>query len=396
MVEKGKEVALDYCRIVASRTHTAASVVALSGIFFGGCFLGGCFFDEVVNEAPVAGIRPLGDGTHYVRDTLSFDARKSTDEVGSTLTCEWQARTCSDSNVPRCEAIGTTVIGTINTVFEVEVASHDSIEIQLRVTDEYGASRLQPDLLTVDIQNLDPQVALQDNGDKEAGAYILYRPIQLVVVNPTGGESLDPDGDPVELTWRLLPPAMSKESARSFEAVGDEGYILTPDVSGTWTVELTVTDDFGGSARLERDLFVGPDAAPCLRSLDPVAHEEGFYLVDSADGPRSFSVLSVHDVLDPFPGPVNPSDAQGESTFTWFLREPGSADFVPIPDFGGASYAVDPLAYQPGDELEVRVESHDRVSGPERALGCAESTRRCELVAGSECYQRQTWGLQIQ
>lgn len=391
MLEKGKKVALDYRQNVGTRTNTAALVMALSS-----AFAGGCFFDEVVNEAPIAGIRPIGNGTHYIRDTLRFDATKSTDEVGSVLTCEWQARTCNDSNVPRCDVIGTTVIGNINTVFEVAVASHDSIEVQLRVTDEYGATRLQPDLLTVDIQNLSPRVELQDSGDKEGGVYILHRPIQLVVVNPLGNESLDPDGDAVELTWRLLPPAMSNESARSFEPVGDEGYILTPDVSGTWTVELIVSDDFGGTTSLERDLFVGVDAAPCLRSLDPVAHEDGFYLVDSADGPRSFSVLSVHDVLDPFPGPVVPGGTQGESTFSWSVREPGAASFVPLADFGAASYAVDPLAYLPGDELEVRVETHDRVTGPERTLGCADTARRCELVAGSECYQRQTWGLQIQ
>ncbi len=59
-------------------------------------------------------------------------------------------------------------------------------------------------------------------------------------------------------------------------------------------------------------------------------------------------------------------------------------------------YLVDPLAYKPGDQLELRVEVQDRVRGPQRELTCAEDARACALNAGAQCFQRLTWGVQIQ
>ncbi len=359
---------------------------------------GGCFFTEVVNEAPVAGIRVLNDdGQHFIGDTLTFDATKTVDDVTNRLTCEWQARIC-DTGATGCSTIVDTMIGTITDRFEVPVTGHERIEIQLRVTDELGATRLQPDLLSVDIQNRPPEVALQDTGSKEAGtdSYILHRPINIVI-DVGGGELLkDIDGDDVTYTWNLFAPPSSDVNVRSFEAVGDEGYILTPDVSGTWEVELIAEDAFGGRDEERVTLFVGPDSPPCLQALDPVPDPIGYYLVESTDGPRSFSVLSVLDVLDPFPGPVVEDPAFGESTFRWFLREPGESAFTEIINYTAESYTVDPLSYDPGDLLELRVEVADRVRGPTRELGCADSARACELVAGSQCYQRQTWGVHIQ
>lgn len=357
---------------------------------------GGCFFTEVVNEAPVAGIRVITNA-QYIGETMVFDATKTVDDVKTQLTCEWTAWRC-EGDAPQCSSLVDTMLGDIDDRFEVLIEGHERIEVQLRVTDELGATRLQPDLLSIDVQNRAPEVSLQVTGDKEGStnAYILHRPINLVIDLDGGELGTDADGDEVTYTWTLFPPPNSDVTTRGFEAVGDEGYILTPDVSGAWGVELVAEDQFGGRASVRRDMFVGPDAPPCLQALDPIPDPFGFYLVESSDGPRSFSVLSVLDVLDPFPGPVADDPAIGESTFRWFLKEPGASTFVEIDGYTQESYAVDPLAYEPGDRLELRVEVADRVRGPERELGCADNARTCELVAGSMCYQRQTWGVQIQ
>ncbi len=263
---------------------------------------GGCFFTEIVNEAPVAGIRNYSDGLHYIGDILRFDATKTVDDVTSNLTCEWRARINCDTE---CESIAEGT-GNIDYEFTVPITSHDQIVIELKVTDELGATRLQPDLLTVDVTNRPPEVTLQVTGKKEQpdDTFILYRPIDLVIVpgvNNGASTVLDPDGDDVAFTWRLLAPPGSQASARSFEPVGEEGYQLIPDVSGMWGVVLTADDGFGGEVEVRRDFTVGVDAPPCLQSVDPSADTTGFYLVESSDGPRSFSVLSVKDVLDPFP-----------------------------------------------------------------------------------------------
>tara|TARA_R110002096_G_scaffold416429_1_gene618894 strand:+ start:49882 stop:50982 length:1101 start_codon:yes stop_codon:yes gene_type:complete len=361
---------------------------------------GGCFFTEVVNEAPVAGIRTLKDGPHFIGETLRFNATKTVDDVANSLTCEWTAFRCESDSLP-CTSLVDRMLGDVDDAFEVPIEGHDRIQIQLRVTDELGATRLQPDLLTVDIRNRFPEVEVQVNGDTEGstGAYILSRPINLVIDVGDGELGFDEDDDPVTYTWSVLSPtgsAVTEVDGPGFERVGDQGYRLTPDVSGMWEVTVTAADEFGGENTWRETIFVGVDSPPCLQSLDPTPDPVGFYLVESTDRPRAFSVLSVFDVLDPFPGPVVETAGIGESTFRWFLQEPGASTFIEIPDYTAESYTIDPLAYEPGDLLELRVEVADRVRGPERVLGCGDDSRACELVAGSTCYQRQTWGVQIQ
>ncbi|MCP4449779.1 MAG: hypothetical protein GY811_31275 [Myxococcales bacterium] len=362
---------------------------------------GGCFFTEVVNEAPVSGIRTLKDGPHFIGETLSFNATKTVDDVVSNLSCEWRAFTCQDSAGTNCTPIGEPEFYGITGEFEVLVESHETIKIQLQVTDELGATRLQPDIVTIDVNNRAPSIDLEVTGHKEpqTDLFVLYRAIDLVIAPGVGGGddvTLDPDGDEVTFSWSYLAPPGSQESARSFDEVGEDGYRLVPDVSGQWTVTLTADDGHGGTDEITKTIPVGVDSPPCLQSLDPVADTSGFYLVESADGARSFSVLSVVDALDPFPMSPGADEVFGTSTFRWFLKEPGAASFTWIAGHVAESYAVDPLNYEPGDLLELRVEVQDRVQGAERELTCADDARACELNAGSQCFQRLTWGVQIQ
>ncbi len=360
-----------------------------------GILLGACFFTEVINEAPVPGIRPLQTGPYRLGDVLRFDATKTVDDVTGNLNCEWQARSCSGSS---CTLLSE-MRGAIDFEFAVPIGSHESIEIQLRVTDEFGATRLQPDVFRADVSNRNPSVDLQVTGHREDGdSYILGRAIDIVVIpGPTAGETqYDLDGDDVDLSWRLLPPPLSLEDQRSFVAVGDEGYILVPDVAGEWSVELTASDNFGGVDTVRRNFFVGVDQPPCLQSIEPAFAQDGYYLVPSEDGARYFSVLSVEDALDPFPASPGQDEVMGEATFRWLIRQPGATGFSEVANHTGARYGVDPLAYQPGDQLQVRVEVHDRVTGPQRELTCDEDSWACELSAGSQCFQRLTWGVQIQ
>ena len=113
-------------------------------------------------------------------------------------------------------------------------------------------------------------------------------------------------------------------------------------------------------------------------------------------GARRFSVLSVGDALDPFPASLDDDPALGEATFRWFLKSPGSADFVELSGFLGSDYLVNPNVYNPGETLELRVEVSDRLAGVERDLPCAADVWTCALETGSGCNQRLTWGVDIQ
>ncbi len=361
-------------------------------------FSGACFFTNDINEAPVPGIRVAQSGPFHVGDVLAFDATKTVDDNIIGLQAHWQAQSCLDGRSPRCIAVGEPFTGELDDRFTVEIVSHETLEVQLRVTDSLGATRVQPDIFTVDVSNRDPSMDMQVSGYREGvgGPFVLSRVINLIPVPEFVERGLvDGDGDELSLDWQLLPPPGSNPSLRIFSARGD-GQILVPDVEGSWGVIMRASDAFGGSDEVRKDFVVGPDGPPCLQGMDPTPIEDSYYLVDSADGARRFSVLSVLDALDAFPLAVDDDPVLGEARFHWFLQEPGSANFEEIVGYSSASYLVDPSAYQPGDALAIRVEVSDRVSGPARALPCGADSWACELDTASGCFQRQTWGVQIQ
>lgn len=364
----------------------------------------GCFFDEVINEEPVPGISALNPGLHYIGDILRFNATKSIDD-GSELIAEWTAFACVEPG--NCRRIAEISYKSVATEFEVIVATHETIEVQLRIVDSFGAVRLQPDLHSSPVSNRQPSIDMQIQGTRESssGPFVLGLPIHFVGLSMStnsSGESellpvlLDLDGDTTVISWQLSPPPGSLTKTRVFEPEGETGQRLVPDVAGEWTILLRSEDAFGGSAERELTFFVAEDGPPCLEVLSPQAVDNAYYPLDSLDDPRRFSVLSVVDALDPFPLAPGASPVLGEASFRWLLRSPGDSEFSLVPGFTASSYLIDATRYQPGDRVELRVEVMDRVSGPERELACADNVGSCELRAGSECFQRKTWGVEIQ
>jgi hypothetical protein len=359
----------------------------------------GCFYTETINERPTPGIRVVGNaGPYFVGDVVTFDATKSIDDAPNELQTTWQAYGCVDDRVPRCIALGSELQGKLTTPFQVTLESHDSVEVQLRVTDAHGASRLQPDLFSIVVGNLPPSFGVQSTGHHDGGPggpFVLSRAINLLASPSLESGAFDPDGDEVTLDWQLLPPPGSQSAERIFEPEGTDGYRLVPDVDGQWEVVVTAADGYGGVVEETETFFVGADGPPCLQGTDPFAVDDAYYLVDSADGARRFSVLSVSDALDPFPASLDEDPVLGEASFRWFLKSPGDADFVELSGFLEADYLVNPDAYNPGETLELRVEVSDRVEGAARDLVCGPEVWTCALETGSGCNQRITWGVDI-
>lgn len=378
--------------MLESGTFSRCCLALLSGLG-----LSGCFFTEVINEKPVPGIDVLVAGPYHVGDVVDFDGKKSADDGDEGLSALWEARSCVDDRVPRCQPQRPSLEGQLDTVFSVTLESHETVEVQLRVRDSLGAERIQPDVYTIEVSNRDPFADMQASGFKEEdGAFVPYRPINLVAI--AGDEALDEfdqDGDEVDFEWQLFPATGSDAGARRFESVGETGHRLVPDVSGAWGVEVTLDDGHGGVDKVRKDFSVAVDRPPCLQIMDPTTVEDAHYLVESVDGPRRFSVLSVRDALDPFPALTENDPALGEAQFLWYLQAPGSATFEPLTGYSASSYLVDPAAYNPGDRLALRVEALDRVTGPERDLPCADDDWACALDSTSQCFQRLTWGVEI-
>ncbi len=373
--------------------RNVATCLALGALVLAGS---GCFYTETINERPTPGIRVLGNtGPYFVGDVVKFNATKSIDDAPNDLLSTWQAFTCVDG---QCTKQGLPTQGSLNTEFAVTIESHDSIEVQLRVTDAHGATRMQPDLYTIVVGNQPPAFAVQSSGNHDGGPgdpFVLYRTINLIAATTLPSGAFDPDGDDITMDWQLLPPPGSQSSERVFAAEGTDGYRLVPDVDGQWDVVVTMEDEYGGSFAVTETFFVGKDGPPCLQGMDPLAVDDAYYLVDSADGARRFSVLSATDALDPFPAAVDTDPVLGEASFRWFLKSPGNSDFVELSGFLGADYLVNPNDYNPGERLELRVEVSDRVEGIERDLPCGPDVWTCALDTGSGCNQRRTWGVDI-
>lgn len=353
------------------------------------CLLAGCFFVEPINEAPVPGIRVLNQGPYFVGDVVEFDATKSVDESKSSLSATWQAFAMVEGSLV---SKGAPITIGLSSKFAVTIDSHEQIQVQLRVEDEYRATRDSPDTFAIDVGNQTPTLQLQLHGYREAtsGEFVLARGIEIVAISD------DPDeGDDVELSWELLPAAGSQTSERSFESVAADTYELIPDVAGQWIVRVTGDDSHGDTVTIEEKIDVARDGPPCLGILEPTPVEDAYYLVDSADGSRRFSVRTVLDALDPYPPMLDADPVLGEAAFRWFLQSPGSSDFVELNGYSAADYLVDPALYNPGDRLALRVEVADRVVGAERLLPCSGDAWQCALDTGTGCFQRMTWGINI-
>lgn len=370
------------------------------GVVLATLSLSACLMGEVINEAPVPGIHSRSPGPYYINDHIEFDATKSVDDESEGLIASWTLFSCLEGRVPQaCVKLDEAIERGLDRVFPITIVSHETLKVELRVTDAYGATRLAPATFTIDVSNRDPDIDMQVTGYREdaGGPFVVSRAIQLIAISKASELDLvDRDGDALELSWQLFPPAGSDSSVRSFAPMGEAGSLLVPDVAGLWKVKLEANDEFGGSDEITKEFTVGPDGPPCLQGMDPVAMDDAYYLVESGDGPRHFSVLSVRDALDPYPAAIDTDPVLGEASFRWFVQEPGSASFVELPDLNAASYVVDPLVYSPGDTLAIRVEVSDRVEGPSRTLPCAVADWSCQLDTGSGCFQRQTWGVQIQ
>ena len=361
----------------------------------------GCFYTDPINQRPAAELRRISPADAPIRgDYMTIEAA-IIDPDGDDITITWDAWACAaGADVCDPTKIATAITEpSFEPLFDVVVPPvwfdaasgmsrpTQAVKVVAHLVDSYGAAALQDEVLVVDIANRSPVVTFQ-----------------VFDVAPPGGgtritASVTDIDDPATMLyvppWVVYAPRPSTtfDFNRVYAGISptgayEETYELVPDVEGTWTIEVTANDPIGGSAIQQEPVLVGPDHPPCIAHEWPEVPPAGELPLDE---PRPFSVLVVTDDLDVYPPPAPGDPYRGEATFKWWLASPATGGVLaPIADTGN-SIELDPAAFDPGDQLELRVEIADRIA---RTLPCPASAPTCS-IDGNSCLQRLTWNVEV-
>jgi hypothetical protein len=366
--------------------HDGLVRAALVAIAVASCFgasTTGCFYGEPINERPSAEIQRVGSGVPMRGDQLSFRAVVSDPDQDPT-DITWRFQACAGVSPCSSEETGTDQTFNVAIPASVQGLPTTRITIDLDVEDVFGATARPAQHLDLDVANNEPTIVMQRTGRELDGA---FPPNVPITVNARG---MDPDDDPLTLTWELFPPRTS--SGVTLETLpdpltGGEARFFIPDVDGEWIVRVGVDDGLDLTTR-DMTIVVVPDQPPCLGALDPTPPPATSSLI--LDQPRRISVLSVEDDLDIFPAPPPNDPFLGPADLRWYVRAPGQTSFTLV-DLGVGGVELDPAQYNPGDHVDVRVEINDRMN---RAIPCAESMATCSIPQNT-CLQRQTWSVEV-
>lgn len=166
------------------------------------------------NLPPTASFSANPQNTDENNLTIDFDAGASADPGNDPLTYSWDF------------GDGSPTVSGAQAQVSHDYTDSGSYTVNLTVTDDNGASDSAS--LTVDIQNLPPSgVSITGPASMPVGGTETY-----------SGSGSDIAGDPLTFEWFV--DGNSQGTGTSFD--------FSPAVSGTYTIELQVTDDEGSSA----------------------------------------------------------------------------------------------------------------------------------------------------
>ena len=229
----------------------------------------------VVNDPPTA--NAAGPYSVDEGSSLALTGAGSSDSDGSIVSYEWDF----DGDGQYDDATGVTPV--------FSAASLDgptSVTVGLQVTDDDGDT--DTTTATVNVQNVapTPQFLLAAGGDE--GVSINF-----------SGSATDPGGDGLSYSWNFLDPSLASVGT----ATGAAPAFVFPD-DGTFTVELTATDDDGAPATISTTVDID-NVAPIITGMPtPTGACEGdlgtfsVSAIDvAADQPFGYAWTITHPLL---------------------------------------------------------------------------------------------------
>ncbi len=155
-------------------------------------------------------------------DTIvGLDGSASSDPDGDAISFSW-----SFDSAPSGSTATLTNANTATPNFKVD--AYGEYVVRLTVTDSKGASA--EDTVTVSFINLPP---LADAGGNDSG-------VVANAVTLDGSDSSDPNNDPITFSWAIASSPDGSSAALVSSNTATPSF--TPDVPGTYVIELTVSD----------------------------------------------------------------------------------------------------------------------------------------------------------
>ncbi len=229
--------------------------------------------DNALPHAFIEGLHSAPIGRAF-----TFDGQRSVDADRDPLTYAWELTSRPDGSsaaLSAADAVRTEVSFDVVGEYELALLVHDGMGMSAPATLVVVASET----------NVPPQV--------RAGADVHAFVNQPHELRPTTN---DPDGDEVTLRWRVLSAPSGSAAEVKREARGEKAelhYLFTPDVAGSYAVEVIGTDAVGNTAS-SRLLLV---AAPPSGDPNPIANagDDLTVLVGDTvplDGTRSYDAFN--------------------------------------------------------------------------------------------------------
>jgi hypothetical protein len=352
-----------------------------------GCLL----YTDPINVPPTVQIASVSD---IARGAIAAFTATAQDDQGS-LTFRWGVVSgpCPDANaIPAGASWGDSRSDTTySTVLE---ASGDYC-VYVEVTDQQGAKGYAT--RTVHVADRAPSASIGvmtsvSSTANLAASVPLYTQLHFVA------QGADPDpGDLATLkySWSLTPPCVPPPSQADCSCPGAPNdacvWLTSP---GPASATLTVTDGEGLTGTQTLSFTVAPDAPPCIIDTDPPSSLQG--KIQPPDQPLSLVVRQVADDGDPYPAPAG---STSKASFVWSSRV-GTAPFARFVNVDLPQLDI-PVVALPGigQQLQVRVEVHDRVDRNTDFMACYAAQPQplvCEMPAGSGCAGWVTWTVTIQ
>ncbi len=377
--------------VIRSSTLRQSAVAVLAVASFA-LALPACFYIDDLNTRPVVAIQKTSIPALTRGSLAQFRAERfDEDDGGARVAVDWEMHTCG-STISECDRAafytGTELLASATIpVVRADGSPVQKLQVVLHGVDPQGAQARPTAMQLYDVGNAVPAITLQTFG------YDGY-PVGIPFSIRTRVVDADDVAANIQVQWKVYSPAGSADPALVLvppdqSRPNESAYTLTPDLAGTWTIEVTAIDSIGATSVEHIDVQVAADRPPCLGSVTPLpAPASNTAIVDVA---QRFAVQVVDDDLDIFPAPVGDPFIH-ESHFAWSIQSPLTNGVrQPIVGDRRSSIDIDPTQYHPGDVIELRVEISDRVT---RTLACADGAATCSLNSNA-CIQRQTWRLEV-
>lgn len=356
---------------------------------------GGCFYIDSVNQRPSISIRQESGELIYRGANVRLEA-ESDDPEGHIVFYGWRAYLCTDELV--CDAVPFQTAVLDHMTFVVPSTRNDeavpvqAIRVVLEAQDDYGAIARPHQELLIPVANHAPDLELSM---RTRYGYVVNTPLELYA---RVGDKDDPSEEPLPLAWTVFTPMTQPAYDLVEISVEDPdapayfqlGHRFTPKGVGEWEVQVAATDPLGAVTQKSLVINVVPDHVPCLAQWAPIAapSTSAWPMTE----PTLFQIGVVEDDLDPYP--TVPGDSElGTTTFAWWIKGPGASAFTSLGVTGNAA-SLDPASYEPGDDIELRVEIMDR-NGVDPQAECNDNDPTCSVIADPQCIQRLTWRVEV-